>query len=124
MGRALLAAAGVLGFTGVAMGAFGAHALRAKLTPERMTTLQTGVLYHLVHALATAAAALAAARWSSSAAAAAGWCFVAGVVLFSGSLYVLAITEHRRWGAVTPLGGVLFLVGWALLAITGIATTA
>lgn len=101
---------------GVAAGAFGAHVLRAQLTPDRLAIFETGVRYHLVHALALLAAAWAAARWPGRATTAAGGLFVAGIVLFSGSLYVLALTGWRALGLVTPLGGLAFILGWACLA--------
>ena len=106
----------VLALFGVALGAFGAHALRDRLTPELLTVYQTGVQYHLYHALALLAAAYAAARWPGAAAVAAGWLFAAGIVLFSGSLYALALTGVRWLGAITPLGGLAFLAGWLALA--------
>ena len=120
MGRSLLVAGAVLGFIGVASGAFGAHAVRGRISAERLENWKTAADYQLWHALATIVAGLAAARWESGAAAAAGWCFVAGTVIFSGSLYALALTDRRRLGAVTPIGGVVLLVGWALLIIAGL----
>ena len=120
MGRALLAAGAVMGFLGVAAGAFGAHAVRSRISPERLDNWKTAADYQLWHALATIASALIAVRWASGAAAAAGWCFVAGVVVFSGSLYALALTDWRKLGAITPIGGVLFLAGWALLVVAAI----
>jgi len=120
VGRALLVAGAVLGFIGVASGAFGAHAVRGRISAERLENWKTAADYQLWHALATIVAGLAAARWESGAAAAAGWCFVAGTVIFSGSLYALALTDRRRLGAVTPIGGVVLLVGWALLIIAGL----
>lgn len=104
------------GFIAVAAGAFGAHALKARLTPELLAVFETGARYQMFHALALLAAAWAVTRWPGRAAPASGWCFVAGTVLFSGSLYVLALTGVRGFGAVTPIGGVLFLAGWLLLA--------
>jgi uncharacterized membrane protein YgdD (TMEM256/DUF423 family) len=121
MGRALLAAGAVLGFVGVAAGAFGTHALGARIPEGRLATVRTAADYQLVHALAAIVSGLAAARWSSGWAAAAGWCFVAGGVVFCGSLYALALTDKRAWGAVTPIGGVAFLTGWALLVAAAIA---
>jgi uncharacterized membrane protein YgdD (TMEM256/DUF423 family) len=118
--RALVGAAGVLGFIGVAIGAFGAHALRSKLTEARMANLRTATDYQMWHALAIGLAAFVHARWGSGSAAFAGWAFVVGVVLFSGSLYALAVTGERRWGAVTPVGGVALLVGWAALVVAAI----
>ena len=99
----------------VAFGAFGAHALRMMVTPEMLAVFETGVRYQMYHALALVAIGLGFARLQGRTAAAAAWLFVAGTVLFSGSLYVLTLTGTRWWGAVTPLGGVAFLAGWALL---------
>ena len=121
MDQTLIAVGAVLGFIGVGAGAFGAHALRARLDEGRLANWKTAADYELWHALATVAAGLALTHWASGLLTAAGWCFVAGTVVFSGSLYALAWTGRRRWGAVTPVGGVLFLAGWALLAI-GVAT--
>jgi uncharacterized membrane protein YgdD (TMEM256/DUF423 family) len=103
-------------FTGVGAGALGAHALKARLGPELLAVFEIGVRYQLVHALALLAVGWACVRWPGRLAAAGGWCFVAGTVLFSGSLYLLALTGERALGAVTPIGGVLFLAGWLLLA--------
>lgn len=100
----------------VALGAFGAHALKARLTPEMLAVYETGVRYQMAHALALLAVAWAITRWPGNTILAAGWLFVAGTVLFSGSLYVLSLSGVRAWGAVTPLGGVAWLVGWACLA--------
>ena len=122
MGRALLEAGALLGFLGVAAGAFGAHAMRARLTPERLENWKTAADYQLWHALAVIAAGLAAARWESGAAAAAGWFLVAGTLVFSGSLYALAVTDRRRLGAITPIGGVLLLIGWGLLVFATFTT--
>ena len=99
----------------VALGAFGAHGLRAMVTPEMLAVFETGARYQMYHALALVAIGLAFARLQGRTAAAAAWLFVAGTVLFSGSLYVLTLTGTRWWGAVTPLGGVAFLAGWGLL---------
>jgi uncharacterized membrane protein YgdD (TMEM256/DUF423 family) len=100
----------------VAAGAFGAHGLKARLSPEMLAVFETGARYQMYHALALVAAAWASARWPGAAATWAGGLFVAGTVLFSGSLYALAITGVRWLGAVTPVGGVAFLAGWAALA--------
>jgi uncharacterized membrane protein YgdD (TMEM256/DUF423 family) len=118
--RALIAAGAVLGLVGVGVGAFGAHAVRGRLPEERMALLRTGVEYQLWHATATIVAAIVAARWSTDVAIAGGWCFTAGVILFSGSLYALALTGERRWGPFTPVGGLAFLAGWVLLAVAAI----
>jgi uncharacterized membrane protein YgdD (TMEM256/DUF423 family) len=100
----------------VAAGAFGAHALRTRLAAEYLTAFETGARYQMYHALGLFAVAWALARWPSQLPVWAGWLFVTGTVLFSGSLYALALTGSRWWGAVTPLGGVAFLVGWLCLA--------
>jgi uncharacterized membrane protein YgdD (TMEM256/DUF423 family) len=120
VGRALLGAGALLGFLGVGAGAFGAHAIRQRVTPERLDNWKTAADYQLWHALATIASGLVAVRWGSGAAAVAGWCFVAGVVVFSGSLYTLALTDRRKLGAYTPFGGVLLLLGWAFLMVAAI----
>jgi uncharacterized membrane protein YgdD (TMEM256/DUF423 family) len=116
MDRVFFAAGAVLGAFGVAAGAFGAHGLRSRVTPEMLAVFETGVRYHLVHALALLATAWAAARWPSPAVTVAGWLFVAGVLVFSGSLYLLVLTGFRGLGAVTPFGGVALITGWILLA--------
>ena len=100
----------------VAAGAFGAHALRNRLVPDTLVVFETSARYHMYHALGLLAAAWAVARWPGGAATAAGWLFVAGTVIFSGSLYLLSFTGQRWLGAVTPLGGVAFILGWAALA--------
>ncbi len=116
VGRAFFCIGGLLGSLGVAAGAFGAHGLRARVTPEMLAVFETGVRYHLIHALALLAVAWASTRWSSAAIRAAGWLFVAGILLFSGSLYALTLTGIRGLGAVTPFGGAAFILGWLLLA--------
>lgn len=103
----LVATAAILGFLGVALGAFAAHALRLSGKPEEWW--RTGVQYHQIHALAALLAALLGVPR-------AGWLFVAGAALFSGSLYGMALTGQTWLGAVTPLGGLGFLAGWAILA--------
>jgi len=100
---------------GVAAGAFGAHALRGRLTPDLLSVFETGVRYHLIHALALLAVAWAATRWPGPAISLAGWCFVAGTVLFSGSLYALCLSGLRMLGAITPFGGLAFIAGWLAL---------
>lgn len=104
--------AALAGFLGVALGAFGAHALEARLEAAgRVDTWKTAVFYHLVHALLL----LALARWDGMAVA--RWATLAGILLFSGSLYALCLTGVRGLGAITPLGGLAFLAGWLWLAI-------
>jgi uncharacterized membrane protein YgdD (TMEM256/DUF423 family) len=112
-------AGALAGFVGVALGAFAAHGLRGRLSPDMLAVFETGVRYQMYHALALMLTALSTggAIVRGRAAAAAGWLFVAGIVLFSGSLYVLAVTGIAVLGAITPLGGVAFLLGWACLAI-------
>src|ERR1700704_706783 len=100
----------------VALGAFAAHGLRSRVSAEALATFETGARYHMYHALALLAVAWACARWPSAWASAAGWLFVAGTVLFSGSLYLLAVSGVRALGAVTPLGGLAFILGWLALA--------
>jgi len=100
----------------VALGAFGAHALKTRLDASLLATFEVGVRYQMAHALALLAVAWACTRWPGGAVNASGWLFVAGTVLFSGSLYVLALTGVRWLGAITPLGGVAWLVAWACLA--------
>jgi uncharacterized membrane protein YgdD (TMEM256/DUF423 family) len=100
----------------VAAGALGAHALRGRLSSELLAVFEIAVRYQIYHALGLLAAAWAADRYGVTAAAWAGWLFAAGTVLFSGSLYLLALTGTRWWGAITPAGGVCFIAGWCLLA--------
>ncbi len=105
-------------FLGVALGAFGAHGLKSRVTPEMLTVWQTGVLYHLVHALGLVLiGVLCHLMPDTSLVRCAGWTLLGGSVLFSGSLYVMVLTDVRALGMITPLGGVAFLVGWLLLAI-------
>ena len=110
--------AGVMGFLGVALGAFGAHGLRSSLAgkpdaDQRLAWWQTGAQYHLVHALAIGLCAVAAAG-------AAAWLFLGGIVLFSGSLYLMTLTGKRALGAVTPIGGLLFLAGWIAIVLAAV----
>jgi uncharacterized membrane protein YgdD (TMEM256/DUF423 family) len=105
------------GFVSVAAGAFGAHALKARLAPDLLAAFETGARYQMFHALALLAVALLLPRFPGAALAWAGWLFLAGTLLFSGSLYALALSGVRVLGAVTPLGGVAFLAGWLALAL-------
>lgn len=116
--------AGIFGFLGVALGAFGAHALASRWvdTPNLEAAFKTGVQYHMVHALALIGIAWAGTQWPGSGLlTAAGWLFVLGIVLFSGSLYAMALTGNRRLGAITPLGGLAFLGGWLFIVIAAIS---
>jgi len=112
----------VLGFLGVTLGAFGAHALRSRLSPEMLAVFETGVRYQMYHTFAVLIVAAAIGRiGDASLLVLAGWFFIAGILLFSGSLYALALTGVGVLGAVTPVGGLLFLIGWACLVVFGIA---
>jgi len=101
----------------VAAGAFGAHALRSRLSADLLAAFETGARYQMYHALALLLVAWAATRWPGPPVRAAGWLFVAGTVIFSGSLYLLALTGARGFGAVTPVGGLAFLAGWLALTV-------
>ena len=105
-------------FAGVALGAFGAHGLKARVSPEMLTVWQTGVQYHLVHALALVLTGILCQLLpEASLARNAGWMMLIGTLLFSGSLYVMVLSGVRALGMITPLGGVAFLIGWLLLAL-------
>jgi uncharacterized membrane protein YgdD (TMEM256/DUF423 family) len=120
MDRTFLLVGALAGFIGVAFGAFGAHALRSRLSPEMLAVFETGVRYQMYHAFAVLVVALAAVRLDGWLVRGAGWAFAAGIVLFSGSLYALALTGVTILGAITPIGGLAFLVGWALLIAAAI----
>ena len=100
----------------VTLGAFAAHGLRSRISTEALQTFETGARYQMYHALALLAVAWVATRWPGGAVFAAGWLFVAGTLLFSGSLYLLAVTGLRVLGAITPFGGLAFILGWLALA--------
>ncbi len=117
MDRLFFVLGAVSGALSVAAGAFGAHALKARLAPELLAIFDTAARYQALHALALLAAAWACTRWPGRAARVAGWCFVLGTVLFSGSLYALALSGVRALGAITPAGGVLLIAGWLALAL-------
>jgi uncharacterized membrane protein YgdD (TMEM256/DUF423 family) len=114
--RIFFALGGLSGFVGVALGAFAAHALKGQLDAAALSTFETGVRYQMYHAFALLAAGWACARWTGRAVAASGWLFLAGTILFSGSLYALSLSGVRAIGAVTPFGGLAWLAGWACLA--------
>lgn len=114
--RTIALSGAVLALVAVALGAFGAHALRSRLAPDLLVTFETGVRYHMYHALGLFACAWAYDRWGAAQCVWAAGLFVTGITLFSGSLYVLTLTGQRWWGAVTPFGGVTLLAGWACLA--------
>lgn len=119
MDKTFIVIASVFGFLAVALGAFGSHALAAhfEANPGLEGTYDTATRYHMTHALALLAVAFAITRYSSPLLPWAGWLFVAGILVFSGSLYILSLTGIRWLGAITPLGGVAFMAGWALLAL-------
>jgi uncharacterized membrane protein YgdD (TMEM256/DUF423 family) len=121
MDRTFLLVGAVAGFLGVGLGAFGAHGLRSRLAPEMLVVFETGVRYHMYHALALVLTSVVVARAGGWLLVTAGWCFTAGIVLFSGSLYALALTGVTTFGAVTPIGGLAFLAGWACLALAAAA---
>lgn len=117
----VVALGALAGLTGVAAGAFGSHAL-ARLPPERLATFETAVRYQLWHAVAVVAVGFAGPSWETGLRAGAAAFLLAGILLFSGSLYLLAATGVRRWGVVTPVGGLAFLVGWALLLLAAVTS--
>jgi uncharacterized membrane protein YgdD (TMEM256/DUF423 family) len=117
MDRLFVMLGALSGALAVAAGAFGAHALRARLEPRMLETFETAARYQMYHALALIAVAWVASRWPGSLVNASGWLFVAGTVLFSGSLYALVFTGVRGLGAITPLGGVCFIAAWICLAL-------
>ena len=117
MDRNFLLIGAVLGFLGVAIGAFGAHGLRARLTPEMLAVFEVGVRYQMYHVFAVLIVAATMAHVGPvRLLIVAGWSFVAGILIFSGSLYALALTGTTTFGAITPIGGLGFLIGWACLA--------
>ena len=121
MDKTVLLVGAVAAFRAVGLGAFGAHGLRARLSPEMLTVFETGVRYHMSHALAIVLVALIMGRFDGWMIRAAGWAFTAGIVLFSGSLYLLAVTGVTMLGAITPIGGLAFLLGWGFLAVAAVA---
>lgn len=111
-----LAIGSVFGLLSVAFGAFGAHALKSRLTPTELGVFQTGVQYQMFHALGLVGVGLwLQGHVGSRYVAAAGWLFTIGILLFSGSLYILTLSKIKRFGAMTPLGGVALMIGWSLL---------
>jgi uncharacterized membrane protein YgdD (TMEM256/DUF423 family) len=121
LAHTLTAAGAVSAFIGVALGAFGAHGLKRRLDPEMLGVFEIGVRYQIYHALALLGAGAALPQLARGPLAWAGWLFVAGSVVFSGSLYVLSLSGKRWLGAITPLGGLTLLAGWACLAWAALA---
>jgi uncharacterized membrane protein YgdD (TMEM256/DUF423 family) len=120
MDRLFMCIGALLGLLGVGAGAFGAHALRGGLSPDMLQVFQTGVSYQIYHALALLGVGIVLGRFSirgSVFLTSAGWLFAAGTLLFSGSLYLLSLSGTTWFGAITPFGGVAFLLGWLALAI-------
>ena len=117
MDRSAAVAGSLSGFIAVLAGAFGAHGLRHRLPSDLLAVFETAARYQMYHALALLFVAWAVTRWPTAPVRAAAWLFGAGTVFFCGSLYLLALTGDRWWGAVTPVGGVLFLAGWLCLTI-------
>jgi uncharacterized membrane protein YgdD (TMEM256/DUF423 family) len=123
MTRTFVTIGAINGFLAVVLGAFGAHALRDRLTSAMLEVYKTGVQYHLGHAIALLMVGLLADRWRDNGPLrASGWLFTVGIMLFSGSLYALAVTGARVFGAITPLGGLCFLAGWLALAVAAART--
>jgi len=115
MDRFFFVAGSLFAFLAVTLGAFAAHGLKDRLPPDMFNIFEVGVRYHMYHALALLAVAWASSRWPENGTYLAGWAFIFGIVIFSGSLYLLSITGMRWLGAITPIGGVGFLAGWILL---------
>ncbi|MFJ5299874.1 DUF423 domain-containing protein [Pseudomonas sp. UBA1879] len=113
--RTFLMLAAFFGFTGVALGAFAAHGLKNRLTPEYLAIFHTGVLYQLIHTLAIFGVAILATQIQGRLVSYAGIAFVLGILLFSGSLYLLTLTGVSKLGIITPIGGLCFLIGWFIL---------
>jgi len=116
MDRIFFAAGALSALLGVAAGAFGAHGLKGRLDAEMLAVFEVGVRYQMYHALALLMTAWAATKWPGTATTAGGMLFIAGTVIFSGSLYLLSLSGLKWLGAVTPIGGAAFLVGWLCLA--------
>ncbi len=98
------------------LGAFGAHGLKSRLEPEMLAVFETGVRYQMYHAIALLAVGYAATRWPGPLTQLSGWLFTIGILIFSGTLYILAISGMKWLGAITPLGGLAFILGWCCLA--------
>jgi uncharacterized membrane protein YgdD (TMEM256/DUF423 family) len=123
MDRTFLLIGAVFGFLGVAVGAFGAHGLKNRLSPEMLAIFETGVRYQMYHVFALLIVAAAIGHVGNARLLTfAGWSFVAGILIFSGSLYALALTSTTILGAITPFGGLAFLIGWACLAFFAAAS--
>jgi uncharacterized membrane protein YgdD (TMEM256/DUF423 family) len=120
MSAAWFAAGAIAAGTGVALGAFGAHGLKSRVSADLLVIFETGVRYQMYHALGLLAVGWAASRWTNVWVGASGWLFVAGILIFSGSLYVMVFTGARWLGAITPLGGLALILGWVSLAVAAL----
>ena len=121
MDRVFFAIGALSALVGVTAGAFGTHGLKGRVDPDLLVTFEVAVRYQMYHALGLVACAWAYTRWPVTSVTLAGWTFVVGTVLFSGSLYALSLTGTKWLGAVTPFGGVAFIVGWVALAWTALS---
>ena len=121
MSKVFVSLGALFALLGVALGAFGAHVLKGKITDNLLANFQTGVHYQLVHALGLVLIGILISIMPSSSLNWAGWALVAGILLFSGSLYVMALTGVTKLGMITPIGGVLFIVGWLLVIVAALA---
>lgn len=120
MDRTFFILGSVFAFLAVAAGAFGTHGLEGRVSADQIRTFETGARYHMYHALALLAVAWAVTRWPGGWAHIAGWLFVAGIVVFGGTLYAIGLGGPRWLGAITPIGGLAFLAGWIVLTATAI----
>jgi uncharacterized membrane protein YgdD (TMEM256/DUF423 family) len=120
MDRTFLLVGAVAGAIGVGFGAFGAHGLRARVSPEMLAAFETGVRYQMYHAFAILVVAIALSRFDGRLVRSAGWLFTAGIALFSGSLYAMVLTGTPGLGAITPIGGLAFLAGWGCLVLAAV----
>jgi uncharacterized membrane protein YgdD (TMEM256/DUF423 family) len=116
MDRFFFVTACLFGFLGVALGAFAAHGLKTQLDAVLLVTFETGVRYQMYHAFALIAVAMAYTKWPTKGLIISGWMFIVGIILFSGSLYVLSLSGIRSLGMITPFGGLAFLIGWLCMA--------
>ncbi len=116
MDRFFFVTACLFGFLGVALGAFAAHGLKTQLDANLLVTFETGVRYQMYHAFALIAVAMAYTKWPTKGLIISGWMFIVGIILFSGSLYVLSLSGIRSLGMITPFGGLAFLIGWLCMA--------
>lgn len=113
----------IAGAIGVTLGAFGAHALKSRVTEELLHVFEVGVRYQMYHALALFAVAWAASRWPGGWVNASGWLFTFGILVFSGSLYLMTLSGARWLGAITPVGGLCFILGWIALAVAALRSS-